>query len=478
MLDCQMFGLQAGRHHLVNLLLHVATTVLVFLVLRQLTGAFWKSAFVAALFGWHPAHVESVAWISERKDVLCALFWMLTIWAYARYAKLKGQGSRFKGAYLLALMFFLFALMSKPMAVTLPFVLLLLDIWPLRRVSISSSAPDMQARLVPLVLEKMSFFALSALACVVTYFAQIKEGALQSGEVLPLHRRIDNAFISYVRYIGELIWPHDLTVFYPYPNAWPKTDVIAAMLVLITLTVFVLRQARVRPYIGVGWFWFIGTLVPVIGVVQAGMQSMADRYTYLPAIGFFVVVVWSLGELVDFKPKIKFMAVGASMAALLACSVATATQARLWHDTRSVFEHAVKVTRNNMMAHFILAQLDQREQHPAEAQKHLDEALNIAVAHFEAAVIDTPDSPRVHADLADGLAKQGKLAEASEHFATALRLDPDFAPAHLRWAMALKAEGKIDEAGDHLVEALKINPNYAAARQQLELLFRENAPRK
>ncbi len=309
MADCQIFGLNPAGHHLVNVLLHAANTLLLFVLLNRLTGALWRSALVAALFAWHPLHVESVAWASERKDVLSAFFWMLTLLAYAKHAagdkcqvtRTGGFLSRVTGHlsphYFLAVFLFACGLMSKPMVVTLPFVLLLLDFWPLKRITIHGS----RITIARLIAEKIPFFVLTIASCVVTRIAQ--SGAVWSGASLPFSFRLENALMSYVRYLGKMFWPADLALIYPYPHQWPLPAVIAAGLLLGLISVLAVLRAGRFPYLAVGWFWFLGTLVPAIGLVQAGIQSMADRYTYLPGIGLFIVVAWGLNDLLNSRPQ-------------------------------------------------------------------------------------------------------------------------------------------------------------------------------
>ena len=300
-LDCEWFGMNAGGHHAVNVLLHVANTVLLFLVLRRMTGATWRSACVAALFGVHPLHVESVAWVAERKDVLSGLFWMLAMWGYVRYVERPTRGR-----YAVVVGWYAMGLMAKPMVVTLPFVLLLLDYWPLGRTRWSPSVVGNNAplRFGELVWEKVPLFALAAVSCGVTIWAQHSGGAISSLERLPLGPRMANAVVSYVRYMEKAVWPSGLAVFYPY-RAWSPGAVIVAGAILVAVSGVVIRRARRDPHLAVGWFWFLGTLVPVIGLVQVGGQSMADRYTYLPLIGLTIMLCWSVPSRVMERRNLK-----------------------------------------------------------------------------------------------------------------------------------------------------------------------------
>jgi hypothetical protein len=324
MADCQLFGVNPAGHHLVNVLFHTANAVLLFLLLNRLTGlrseasapqpgALWRSAFVAAMFAWHPLHVESVAWASERKDVLSAFFWMLSLLAYADYARrVTGDKCRVTGTtsispvatthpslfYFAALFFFACGLMSKPMVVTLPFVLLLLDFWPLNRIR---SAEFGVRSAGALLLEKLPFFALTIASCIITRVVQ--GGALWSSASLHFPFRLANALMSYVRYISKTFWPADLALIYPYPHHWPLAGVIVVTILLVMWSVLFLCWAKRFPYLAVGWFWYLGTLVPAIGLVQVGVQSMADRYTYLPGIGLFIIVAWALNDLLNSHPQ-------------------------------------------------------------------------------------------------------------------------------------------------------------------------------
>ena len=375
MMDVQLFGLNPGWHHGSSLCLHVANSRLLFLLLGRLTSRVWRSAFVAALFALHPLHVESVAWVSERKDVLSTFFGLLSLLAYARFAEVQSretevqspmskvqgrepevQGSRFEvqGSklpasffYVLSLFFFALGLMSKPMLVTLPFVLLLLDFWPLRRFQLST-VPCRLSTYGRLVLEKWPFFLLSAGACVVTFIAQQESGALG---VSPAGPRVENALVAYARYLGKTLWPNVLAIPYPPVRHWPLAVAALAAVLLAVLTLGALWQGRRFPYIAVGWLWFLGTLIPVIGIIQVGDQSMADRYTYFPLIGLFVALVWTATEIAPggrYQPA-ALATVGAGV--LLVCAMVTRQQVRLWRNSETLFLHATEVTRGNYVAH-------------------------------------------------------------------------------------------------------------------------------
>jgi len=339
MLDWQLFGNNAGGHHIVNLVFHIANTLLLFVILKQMTNVLWPSAFMAALFALHPLHVESVAWVSERKDVLSTFFWLLTMWAYMRYVKYPNVWR-----YLLVLLIFTLGLMAKPMLVTLPFVLLLLDYWPLERFG--------KRTLFYLIREKVPFFTLSAASSIVTFFVQRNSEAVAPLAVFPLKFRICNAFISYAEYIKKTVWPSKLAVFYPHAgrNASILYAVISAFL-LLTVTVLILRFSRNHRYLVTGWFWYLGTLVPVIGLVQVGLQGMADRYTYVPLTGLLIIIGWGVPDLlVKWRRFKKTVLILSMMLVVSVMSSCTYFQLRHWQNTATLFQHAIDVTKNNFVA--------------------------------------------------------------------------------------------------------------------------------
>jgi hypothetical protein len=361
MLDCQLFGVNAGAHHLVNVLFHAANTLLLFGVLKRMTGARWRSALVAALFALHPLHVESVAWVAERKDVLSTCFWLLTLWAYVRYVQ-KPEIHYSTAAlrpltswnYWLALVFFVCGLMSKPMVVTLPLVLLLLDYWPLNRVAgcklpAASSDPE-RSTLLALVWEKVPFLALAGVSCGLTLWVQQRGGAVASVESLPLGLRTGNAVVAYVRYLGHAFWPGGLAVFYPY-QAWSLPTVVGAGVLLAGVTGVVVWRGRSERHLLVGWLWYLATLIPVIGLVQVGGQSLADRYTYVPLIGMFVLVAWGMPRSLT-QPRLgKLAMIAAASAVLCACAVLSWVQVHHWRDSETLFRYALKVTTGSAQAH-------------------------------------------------------------------------------------------------------------------------------
>jgi tetratricopeptide (TPR) repeat protein len=486
MLDCQLFGLRPAGHHLTNLLLHMANTVLLFAVLRCLTGALWRSAFVAALFALHPLHVESVAWVAERKDVLSTLFWMLTLWAYARHAhESKAQNPKSWVWYGVSLVMFACGLMSKAMLVTLPFVMLLLDYWPLERFQ--------RFTLWPLVREKLPFFLFSAISCLVTFWTQKKADSVASLDDFSLMMRIENALMAYTRYLGKTFWPSDLAVFYPHPGYWSVIDVMLAAVFVGGLCLVVLRFARRLPFLVTGWFWFLGTLIPVIGLVQVGSQSMSDRYTYIPLIGVFIIFVWSLaGVCANWRlPKAVIIVVAVFM--LGVCANLTTRQLGYWHDSDTLFRHALAVTRNNHIAHYNLGTDLLGRGKVAEAVAQFKAALAIrlddkvlsnlgvalvsqgrldeAVAQYHAALRLNPNDASTLSNLGVTLVKQGKIEEAVAQFRAALRIKPDHVETLSNLGGALLILGRYDEAIASYEAALRIKPDFVEIRLNLASLL-------
>jgi tetratricopeptide (TPR) repeat protein len=531
MLDCRIWGNQAGGHHMTNVLLHGLNVVLLFLLLRRLTNATWRSAWAAALFAWHPLHVESVAWISERKDVLSMFFGLLSIWAYVRSrepsreqeARSKKQGarrhepgsrithhaSRFRITqasrfYLLSLLLFALGLMSKPMLVTLPFVFLLLDYWPLGRVAgdewrvtgeAGTGARRVGSALRLCVVEKLPFLVLSGVDCVATMWAQ-QNDAIINLDVLPFSERLANAAMSYLLYLAKLFWPARLAVLYPYPE-WPLWQPISAAAILLMISAVVLWQRQCRPYLAVGWFWFVGTLVPVIGLVQVGRQGMADRYTYLPSVGIFIAFVWGVAELVRHS-KLRVQGSGFSAGTLSAVSaiilivliLCTSRQLGYWQNSVAVFSRALEVNPNNVLAEYNVGQALQSQGDQAGAMSHYLHALEIqpsrveavrdfrpsarvnlggilaeegkwteAEAQFREVVRQRPGAWHVRSDLADALAALGRLDEAVAQYRIALRVAPESAEVWRRLGVALYRQLKSAEALAAYRQAVKCNPN-------------------
>jgi protein O-mannosyl-transferase len=478
MLDCQFYGLKAGGHHLTNVLLHAATAILLFLALRRMLnvrpepssppGAVtWRCGFVAAVFAVHPLRVESVAWVAERKDVLSGLFFMLTLWAYARYAQKQSRGEG-RGAsakdnipalgsrlwtldYALALFFFACGLMSKPMLVTVPLVLLLLDYWPLKRFTID----DLRLTMRPLFLEKLPFIGLALASGVVTLFAQ--RDALQSfGQISP-PLRLENALLSYVGYIGQMFRPSGLAVYYPFlAKDITISGVLLSVLLLSGITAGALVARRSRPWLLTGWLWYLVMLAPVIGLVQVGAQARADRYTYLPQIGLYILVAWGAADLCGVRRRCRAALALIAVAipvVLLACA---RRQTAYWQDSVTLWTQTLACTSDNDVAHnnLGLALADQGK--VAEAIQHYEFALQIK-----------PDNAKAHYNLGSALARQGKLTEAIQHYEEALRLKPDYADAYNNFGIALAAGGRPVDAIQLFERALQLKPDFAKAHYNL-----------
>ena len=458
MLDCQFYGLHPGGHHLTNVLLHTVSVILLFLVLRSLTGALWPSAFAAALFAVHPLHVESVAWVSERKDVLSGLFFMLTLWAYARYVTGPPRLSR----YLLVVLFFVLGLMSKTMLVTMPFVLLLLDYWPLQRNSkfkILSSKFENGAGDVSfgwLVMEKIPLLALAAATSLAAIFTQGQGGALVSIESSSASLRMANALVSYAAYLGRTIWPAGLAAYYPYPSqGLPVMKVMAALLVMVSLTALAWFYRRKLPFLLVGWLWFIGMLVPVIGLVQVGIQAQADRYTYLPQIGLVIALAW----LVDTKcvaHRQRRLAFGIAMAGLMAFAAVAGVQTSYWRDSEALWRHAAAVTPDNFITDYNLGLVLQ--------EKGLTDD---AIVQFRKALEIKADYPKAHFHLGNVLRQKGLMDEAIAEYQLAVAVEPNYAAAHNNLGIMLRRKGRLDDAISEFQKALEARPDYADAYNNL-----------
>ena len=458
MIDCQLFDLHPAGHHFMNVLFHTANTLLLFILLNNMTGAVWRSAFVAALFAWHPLHVESVAWASERKDVLSGFFWMLALICYAKHAQRDSEQTpkgnipplitcRSSLFYWLAVLFFACGLMSKPMVVTLPFVLLLLDFWPLGRFNPST--------LVRLLIEKIPFFVLTFASCLLTLFAQ--KNALWSSASLPFSFRFANALMSYVRYISRIFCPTKLALIYPYPHSWPLIGVIAAAAVLVILSAVFIVQARRFPYLAVGWFWFLGTLVPVIGLVQVGVQAMADRYTYLPSIGIFILVVWGISGLLNSSVRKAAICAFAGSAALIACLVITTLQLGYWQNSLTIFLHTVQVTENNYAADDCLGKT-------LYNMGDLKDAENV----YQQAVSLEPTYPMAQFDLGMNEIANHDSNDASNHLAAAVQLWPGNPDMQYDFGVFLLQHGHTNDAIIHFNAALTARPGFTKAKEMLE----------
>jgi protein O-mannosyl-transferase len=541
MLDVELFGKGPAGPHFVNLLFHVANTLLLFLLLRQLTGAFWRSAWVAALFALHPLHVESVAWISERKDVLSAFFGFLTLLAYVGFVRNAEGGGRWtedraederqrpvaggqqaqganqeaevsdfrppssvlclpsRGHYWLALLLFALGLMCKPMLVTLPFVMLLLDYWPLGRLRFSSPA-DIRSGFKRVGLEKVPFVALSAASCVVTFLVQKEGGSVQSLGQYPIALRIENAFVSYARYLARTIWPSDLAIYYPYPAHWVWPLVAFGIVLVAGFSWGALRLGRKHPYAVTGWFWYWGMLIPVIGLVQAGSQSLADRYTYMPLVGVFIVLAWGAGEAFARWRVPAALAGLAAALPLVACAARTTDQVLCWRDSDTLYRQALSATRDNDRAHYNLACYLRQQGRIEEAIYHCREAIRInpcyakawcslglmlggqgkldeAIRCFAGALSADTNYASAYDNLGFALAARGDFAQAIENYQKALRIEPGNPEVYNNLGNALLAQGKLDEAMTNYRRALGINPRFGAALSNLGVaLDRQGKP--
>jgi tetratricopeptide (TPR) repeat protein len=452
MLDCQLYGLKAGAHHFTNVLLHSIAAILLFLALQYMTGAFWRSAFVAAVFAIHPLHVESVAWIAERKDVLSGVFFMLTLLAYVHYARAPSIWR-----YLMVVFVFALGLMSKPMLVTLPFVLLLLDHWPLGRIREEGS--NVGRQLFKLAVEKIPLIVLSAVSSVVTFVAQ--KGAVGETEQLSVLARINNAVVSYVAYIWQMLWPVRLAVFYPHPeNRLPLWEIIASLLLLICLTVLAIAVRKQRPYLITGWLWYLGMLVPVIGLVQVGWQGHADRYTYLPQIGLYIAGTWAFADLTASCRSRRVLLGAAALLVIAALSCSAWIQTSYWRDSETLFRHALAVTANNDVAENNLGIVFLR-------QGKVDQAISL----LQAAVDLRPDNSPAHENLAKALLQKGQVADALVHYRKLLKLQPDNIEVHNIVGTALIQQGRIREGVEEWQKVLAIQPDNGNAMSNLAWVF-------
>lgn len=483
MLDCELFGMDPAWHHFTSLLLHTVNTLLLLWVLHTASGRFWPAAFVAACFAVHPLHVESVAWVAERKDLLSAFFFLSCLAVYIRYARNPSPAR-----YLLVVVLFALALLSKPMAVTLPFVLLLIDYWPLNRLSIKT------------VTEKIPLFALTTISCVITYIAQQKGGAIVQFEKIGLLHRIENALVSYVCYIGKIFCPSKLAILYPvrlsHIPAW-QVAASAVILVALTFTLVLLakRKLSMRP-LTVGWFWFLGMLVPVIGLIQVGRQSAADRYTYLPAIGIFIMIAFGFSELFA-RLRIRKIYLGfLSVVLTLAMTVATFTQAGYFKNSETIFSRALDVTENNYIIHYNLGTAFLSQQKRDQAIHHFEEAIKIqpgftealgnlalafteqnrlkeAVSTFLHAISlnETKPQPKLHIDLGRALQLQGKLDEALSHYFRAMELSPGYAEVYNNIAIILSMKQQFADAATYYLKAIEIKPDLPSAHKDLGKIY-------
>jgi tetratricopeptide (TPR) repeat protein len=448
MADSQIFGGSPSGYHLTNLLLHIINTLLLFFFLSKATSNLWQSGFAASLFALHPLHVESVAWIAQRKDVLSTLFWLLTLWCYTRFVE---RPSRSRYAW--ALVFFILGLMSKPILITLPFTLLLLDYWPLCRFQYEDSLRSFMRDVWPYIREKLPFLGIAAAATIVTYMVQKYGGGLNSLNPYPLSDRIANALISYGDYILKMIWPQNLAFFYPFPSNLPIWQIWIVAITLGIITIGSIKSIKDHPYFIVGWLWYLGTLVPVIGLVKIGDFAMADRYTYIPLIGLFIILAWGLPEL--FR-KWRYQAVALSLAAILVISSLAAVtwiQIRYWSNSITLYTHALQVTQNNFLAHYALGDIFAGKGNMNEAASHFAEAVKIR-----------PDKATLQNELGRALASQGRFDEAIPHLIQALKIKPNKAEAHYNAGLAL-AKKSIN----HFAAAVQLHPALIQAQRKRSL---------
>ncbi len=514
MVDCQLFGVNALGHHITNLLLHIINTLLLFLLFKRMTRAVWASAFVAAVFALHPLHVESVAWIAERKDVLSAFFCILTIWAYVRYTERVSFGR-----FAVVMVLFALGLMSKPMVVTLPFVLLLLDYWPLCRFK----------NVGRLIAEKLPLFALAATSSIITFIVQKNYGAVAQTETVGLGLRASNAIVSYVMYITKMVWPSGLAVLYPLSNeTLPLQQWVVSLIIVLVVSIGVIWTTKQQRYLTTGWLWYVGTLIPVIGLVQVGSQAMADRYMYLPLVGLSIMIAWGIGEFSERWRYQKIIVAIGMIGVVAAMVICTRTQVTYWEKNTTLFERALAVTKNNYVMHYNLGRELHKQDRFDEAIGHynrtlrieprhikaynnlglalksqgkFDEAINSfneaikvapgysdtynnlavtlqsqgklddAIIYFAHALEIDRNSVLAHNNLGEALAEQGKFEEAISHFNRALEIDGDSAAAYNNLGVTFQSQGKFYEAVKYFRKALQINPNYADAHNNLGIVF-------
>ena len=497
MVDIELFGLNPQGHHLMSLFLHTANACLLFLFLNKITGAAWRSVVVAALFAIHPLRVESVAWVAERKDVLSTCFALSTLLLYTWYVQ-----KRTTWRYLALFGCFLLGLMSKPMLVTLPIVLLLLDYWPLGRfASLRADGVVQQSgqnahtlSLSALFIEKIPLLVAVLFSSGITLIVQRAE-ALHTLEITPLSFRIANALVAYLRYLGKTVWPTDLAVLYPLPQAIPLLQSLGSAILLLLISYCVYVLSRRRPYFMVGWLWFLGTLVPVIGIVQVGLQSIADRYTYFPLIGFFIMIVWGVADLTTHRPTWRIPQAMATVGMLAVLSTVTWSYERCWENSTTLFTHAIEVTSDNYYAHFMLGNAYYKDALFQDALTHYgivlrlnprfaDAYVNAGIIHakqgnqpealkyFTTALALKPGSHSVHYNIAVALQAQGNVEEAVTHYREVLRLDPENIGGHYNMGLALMGLKRWDDAIPYFIEAIRLKPGLEEANQNLQECIR------
>jgi protein O-mannosyl-transferase len=477
MVDCQLYGLNPKGHHLTNLFFHTANSLLLFIVLSRMTGTLWQSGFVAVLFALHPLHVETVAWAAERKDVLSMFFMMLTLWAYIFYIENPGVKK-----YLLVVLFFALGLMSKPMLVTLPFILLLLDYWPLGRLKSGQAQgnlrktkkripSDNRSNVSQLILEKLPLFILAMGSSIVTFLVQQSGGATKSLAMYSIQVRITNALISYLEYLEKMVWPTGLAVLYPHPgdalSAWKG---MVCGVVLVFITTVVVRMIQRAPYLAVGWFWYLGTLVPVIGIVQVGSQAIADRYTYIPLIGIFIIIAWGLPQLIEnfrYKDKVLIISGGILIPLLM---VSTWSQTRHWKNSTTLYKHAIEVNGNNYPSFSVVYY---NLGNTLVKKNELEEAIS----HYKMAIKINPEHVLAYNNLGNALSQKGDIEGAISQFKTAIKIDPQNALAHDNLGVILDELGEYEKAIAHYKTAIQVKPDFAGAHYNLgNTLTKTNEP--
>jgi len=488
MTDVQLYGMNPRGHHLTNIIIHALSSTLLFLLFFRLTSALWQSFFVAALFALHPLHVESVAWAAERKDVLSALFLFLTLFAYAGFVKEKKTT-----CYLLTLLLFALGLMSKPMLVTVPLMMMLMDYWPLKRYQQNGSAltaQQLSGRVTALAREKIPFFLCSLLSAIITIYAQGTGGAITNMQTMPPGFRLENSLIAYATYLGKTVWPHNLAVLYPIPASYPLWQVSGAVVTVLILTALSLRVVRRYPYIPAGWFWYLFTLLPVIGLIQVGNQSMADRYTYIPHIGIFIIIAWGFSDLTERVRYRKAITALLASAVLIVSSLLTWQQIGYWKDDFSLYSHTLQVTEGNYVINTNLGTVYQRagdldaaigeyrtaiEIKPDFFNAHYNLGvalatrgdLDAAIREYKTALEIQANDPDAHASLGSALARKGDIHSAMMEFQEAVRLKPESDKTCNLAGIALASNGELDAAVYYFREALRINPDNKKARSNL-----------
>ncbi len=471
MLDCELFGLNAGLHHMTSVFIHIANALLLFTVMRLMTGALWKSAFVAGLFAIHPINVDSIAWISERKNVLSTFFWMGSMLSYFYYAKKPG-GFR----YLILITCFSLGLLAKPMLVTLPFVLLLLDFWPLNRFysnslfthDLKNPSKIQKDSVLRLIIEKIPLLILSIASIIISILSLQIHDQMGSTDVVPVLLRFENAIISYIKYIFKAFWPTNYSIYYPFPDAIPIWQPVAAGIALIVISIFVIYYAKQKPFYLIGWLWYLGTLVPVIGLIQGGRwPEIADRWAYVPLIGIFIMTAWGGSELLSSWRQRRIRAICITSVIFIILIPITQNQVSHWKNSITLFKHAISVTSKNEVAQYNLGHalynlsIDlTKKELAAEALKHLNEAL-----------ILNPDNVRAHNNIGNILAKSGNFEEAKRHFLNVLQIDSNHAEARNNLANALICQGRISAGITQYLKLLEINPQFADAHDNLGLAY-------